>query len=95
LSASNGFEGLNGPIREVDESRIAFANISVFERLAIEGQQIPDKRKGRELAELERSRVDETTGQPLYQPKTGKAVRGRAQEVSQEGGVSNYLYKKH
>lgn len=50
-------------IREVDESREApKGSGSVFERLTIDASQIPDKKKGREMAELERQRFDQDTG---------------------------------
>lgn len=70
--------GINGPIKEVDESCETPAASNVFERLVIDAQQIPDKKKGREMAQLERMRYDEQTGQELFKPKTGKGVRDRS-----------------
>ncbi len=53
---------MNDPIKEVDESREVTSSSNVFERLTIEAKILPEKRKGREYAELERSKVDEKTG---------------------------------
>ena len=64
----------NDPIKEVDESREITTSSNVFERLTIEAKILPEKRKGREHAELERSKVDEKTGQPLFHPVTGRSV---------------------
>jgi len=52
---------IHSPIREVDESH-EVTNSNVFERLVINAKQIPEKRKGREMAEKVRSSVDEVTG---------------------------------
>lgn len=59
-----GFSGMvfNGPIKEVDESREITNQSNVFERLNIDAQTIPEKRKGREQAERDRELVDEKTG---------------------------------
>ena len=48
----------NDPIKEVDEAREITSSSNVFERLTIEAKILPEKRKGREYAELERSKVD-------------------------------------
>lgn len=47
------------------------------------------------MAEIERQKVDEKTGQPLFKPQTGKGLQGRKEQVSNDGGVANYLYNKH
>lgn len=90
-----GNTDINRPIKEVDESREITTGSNVFERLTIDAQIQPEKRKGREQVELERSKVDEKTGQLLFRPMTGRGVQGRDNEVKSVGGVSNYLYKKH
>ena len=81
--SANNMGGLNGPIREVDESRdITNLSTNVFERLTIDALTVPERQKGRELAERERTKKDEVTGQELFKPVTGRAVRGRAEDVS-------------
>ena len=70
----------NGPIKEVlDESQLstAGANVNVFDRLSMDAKTVPEKRKGREQAELERQKLDPRTGQKLFKPRTGKSVQGR------------------
>ena len=42
----NSILGINGPIKEVDESREVTSG-NVFERLTMDAQNIPEKRKGR------------------------------------------------
>ena len=49
----NSLMGVNGPIKEVDESQEVTAG-NVFERLTMDAQNIPEKRKGRQIAESER-----------------------------------------
>ena len=59
----NGFT--NGPIKEVlDESQLSTAgpNVNVFDRLTMDAKTVPEKRKGREQAEVERQKVDPRTG---------------------------------
>ena len=88
----------NAPIKEVlDESRLSTngGESNVFERMAIDVKTVPEKRKGRQQAELERQKVDQKTGQLLFKPRTGKSVQGREEQVRNEGGVANYLYNKH
>lgn len=89
----------NGPIKEVlDESRLTDSgglSNNVFERLTIDAKILPEKRKGREQAELERQKIDPKTGQVLFKPRTGRSIEGREQQVRSEGGVANYLYNKH
>lgn len=87
---------MNGPIKEVDESGVFSAQgISVFDRLTSLANEMPARRKGREKAKLASERVDEKTGQKLFKPKTGRPVESRSKEVKEEGGIANYLYKKH
>lgn len=68
---------------------------NVFERLQGLAREIPEKKRGREIAKLQSERIDDKTGQLLYRPKTGRTLQGRSEEVQNEGGISNYLYKKH
>ena len=61
----------------------------------MDAQNIPEKRKGRQIAEIERQRFDEKTGQILFKPMTGKTVSGRTNEIKSDGDIFNHLYKKH
>ena len=50
--------GVNGPIKEVDES-VEHQNFgNVFERLNGDARAIPDKQKGREIQKLQSETVD-------------------------------------
>ena len=87
--------GVNGPIKEVDESMDLNLISNVFDRLNGDAKALPEKRRGREIQRLKNELVDEKTGQEFYRPKTGKSFEGRASEVKNVGGISNYLFKKH
>ena len=103
MSQANPYEDKKAPVDMTNDSISMFSQgVDVFTRRNHDASQKPFRKQHATDMRAHEQKTDPATGKPLFRPQTTASKKQqrdvtpkRDNDVSQRGGVQNYLYNLH